>query len=136
MRTRKLILASLIATTAGLAACSNTPSGSLKSEDKFTYASVPFSPKTVEIVDIRTEEVVWARDIPVGWNLTIDFGEDAVGASGLASAPMKWTLTPETVSGLEEKGTDEMPPRGSRRVEMSLREAPEYPQAAAASTEG
>ena len=48
----------------------------------YTYFSYETAPKTVRVLDLRTNEVVFSMDVPVGKQLTIEFqagkGDDPV----------------------------------------------------------
>ena len=128
MRTTAAAFAVSIALSAGLlAGCGGGAGGNAISDDSYLYESRPYSPKTVELVDIRTDEVVWAIDVPVGWDLKMDFGEDSVNGDGVGIARMEWKLVPNQVRGKNQSGSFFGPPRQARRVDMSLRDAPEYP---------
>jgi len=47
-------------------------SGCHFSQDQHSFPSTMMEPKTVEIVDVPRDEVIWAMDIPVGQKLIID----------------------------------------------------------------
>ena len=114
---------------AALGGCYGGTGGSMHSGDKYTYESRPLQPKSIEVVDVRTEQVVWAMDIPVGSRLTIDFtGDKKAGAGQLGTADMRWKLRGTTTGISDESGTVEVPTADSRRVDMFIREAPEFPQ--------
>ena len=131
-RTRRMTAATtvLAACALTLGACSmDATGGDTWSKDSYTYRSTPFAPKTIELVDVRTEEVIWALDIPAGWELEMSFGEDNINSDGVAASNMNWKLKPYQVRGKSQSGKFIAPPRGSRRVDMVLRESPEHPSA-------
>jgi hypothetical protein len=126
----------IAAATAILAGCSYTPGGWLMSDDQFTYESTTQWPMTVNVIDTRTSEVVWTMDVAVGRKVTLRFYPDQ--AEGYEDYPdiMKWEVQgSEDFAGiLRSKIT--VPDRWSRRVDVVMRESPEFypgaePQAAA-----
>ncbi len=133
---RTTILAAVAATSTLIAGCSYTPGGGLMSDDQFTYESTPYQPISVEVVDTRTDEVVWTMDVPVGRKVTLRFYPDK--SEGYADYPdiMKWEVQgKEDFAGVLRSKTT-VPDRWSRRIDVSLREEPEFypgadPQAAA-----
>lgn len=91
-----------------------------------TYYSTETRPKTVRIVDVRTNDVVFSMDIPVGKQLTMDF-EDGAGDDPV--------YTPDTLRyEVFDLGTKtgklrsqmSVPNANCRRVDITLRPAPEY----------
>ncbi len=91
-----------------------------------TYISTSLSPKTVSLVDKRTDETVWSVDVPVGKQVVIIFRE---GQNEGAFMPD--TLLWEVMDAGKKFGKLDneipSPPRSSRRVDMALRPAPELP---------
>ena len=95
------------------------------SADRFTYESRPWSPKTVSVVDTRTEETVWSVDVPVGQQLVISFDRGR-GPNENKPDLMAWAVMEAgRVSG---RLVNQMaaPPADARRVEMELRPVPEF----------
>lgn len=118
----------LAACALALGACSlDKIGGNTWSTDSYTYRSEPYAPKTIEVIDVRTDEVVWAIDIPVGWQLDMKFSDDNINSDGIGSSTMKWKLYPHQVKGKDSSGDFIAPPRYARRVDLVLREAPEAP---------
>ena len=96
-----------------------------------TYSSTETRPTTVTIVDTRTGEAIFAMDIPVGRQLTIDFdegsGDDPIDAPDL----MRYELfvIGTTYGGLDNSMT--VPNANCRRIDVTFRPAPEAPPGAA-----
>lgn len=79
-RSRLVALASavtaclLAASTATLPGCASySPGGDGVSRDAFTFASTSHDPKTVQLKDTRTGEVLWTYEIPVDRELVVRF---------------------------------------------------------------
>ncbi|MEM9064368.1 MAG: hypothetical protein AAGB51_02640 [Planctomycetota bacterium] len=124
-RTRNPIAGSPAASLAAAALLGGVIAGGLSgcqsSDDRYRFQSSPHVPKSVTVVDTSTEEVVWAYDIPVGSELRVNFGEDKYEYGALTpNAKMRYVLYP---SG--ERGEIAVPPRGSRRLDMTVRPGPE-----------
>ena len=97
------------------------------SNGTFTYYSTTDSPKTISIIDVRTEESFFAMALPVGKQLTFKFLHG--GGSDKITAPdrMMWEVYPlGTKSG---RLTNQMtvPPPSARRIQVALRPTPEWP---------
>ncbi len=102
-----------------------SPAGSGFSEDRFTYESTEWSPKTVELIDTRTDQTLWSIDIPVGQKLTMQFETAYDNDNTEYPERMKWVVQP--ISKRSWKGKESMlvPGPTSRLIEMTLRPAPE-----------
>ena len=131
MSTRATILALGLAASALLAGCYRPQGAWMPSTGAAaTYFSYEMAPKSIRIVDLRSEEVVFAMDIPPGKQLTFDFvegeGDDPVYTPDL----MRYEVFDQgTQTG---KLTNAMSvPRGSdRRIDVLMRQGPEYMSAA------
>jgi hypothetical protein len=91
-----------------------------------TYYSTETSPKTVRLIDLRSNEVVFSLDIPAGKQLTIDFvggeGDDPVYTPDL----MRYEVFDlGTKTGVLSSAMS-VPAAPSRRLDISLRQGPEY----------
>jgi hypothetical protein len=132
MSIRTMLLAAALATALPFGC--HRPQGAMMSYTggSYTYFSTEMAPKSVRLVDLRSEEVVFSMDIPVGKQLTIDFleekGDDPVYTPDLMRYEV-WDIGTET-----GKLTNAMtvPGAHSRRIEISLRQGPEYVAAPAA----
>ncbi|USN99331.1 MAG: hypothetical protein H6810_01240 [Phycisphaeraceae bacterium] len=131
MRTSRYLLAAFVAAAASLAGCNslNTmkPGGRGASLDQFTYVSETYSPKTVSLVDTRSQEEIWSMDVPVGQKLIIRFYTNKTKDNIDFPDVMRWDMIPATQLGTLLDNSMPVPDRWSRRVEMEIREAPEYP---------
>lgn len=66
--------------------------GSGANINQFTYVSTSHQPKTVKLVDTRTNEVIWTCDIPVGQQLTCQFYKDKSPDDPWRPNTMRWGL--------------------------------------------
>jgi len=126
---RALAIAGL-ASASLLGACESTtfsPSGTGFSNDRFTYASTSMSPKTVALVDTRTDETLWSLDVPVGQKLTIKFEEIIDGENPVYPDLMEWVVQPIQRNSWRGKQSMPVPGTEARLIEMTLRSTPEYP---------
>jgi len=99
--------------------------GSGASIDQFTYVSDSHAPKTITIVDTRTDEVVFAVDIPVGQQLVINFDDKSANRDKYMSGEMRWGVMPAGKRFGGTRNRIDVPPARSRRIDMTLREGPE-----------
>lgn len=99
--------------------------GSGASIDEFTYVSTSEQPKTVTVVDTRTQETVFALDIPVGQQLVINFDDKSANRDKYMSGQMRWAVMPAGNRYGSLRNRIDVPPAGSRRVDMTLRKGPE-----------
>lgn len=124
---RPLAVAALLAATAISSGC-YYEGGALRSNDRFTYASTSWQPKTVTIVDTRTGETLWSVDVPVGRQLVIDFNTErrADNTEWLPDEAL-WDIMPDTRRHGALKNKMRVPPASARRVDVTLRPVPEMP---------
>ncbi|MBK7403604.1 MAG: hypothetical protein IPJ41_02950 [Phycisphaerales bacterium] len=99
--------------------------GSGASIDEFTFVSEPHSPKSVSLVDTRTEEVIFAVDIPVGQQLVVNFDDPSNTRGNYMSGNMRWALMKAGNRYGKLSNRIDVPPANSRRLEMNLRPGPE-----------
>jgi hypothetical protein len=117
---------SLLLASAMLAGC-HSPRGAILtySGGSATYQSTELMPKTVTIVDTRTEETVFTMDIPAGRQLTVQFfrdqGDDPVRTPDLMMYEVFDLGT--RVGKLRNSLT--VPNATCRRVDLDFREGPE-----------
>jgi hypothetical protein len=110
-----------------LAGC-HTPSGGIMpfTGGSTTYYSTEMMQKTVTLVDLRSGEVLFAIDVPVGKQLTIDFdkeeGDDPVNRPDL----MRWEIMEQGTSIGKLDNQMSVPNAASRRVDVTLRHGPAY----------
>ena len=97
------------------------------SPDKYPFARRTWSPKTVVLIDTRTEEELWRYEAPVGTTLTIRFSS---GDEENLEFPdeMRWEVKSDIGTEFSDEGELPAPPEGVRRVDWYLRPAPEYPK--------
>ena len=94
----------------------------------FVYESTPMRPLTISVIDTRTQEPFFVMEIPPGKQLTFNFlqggGDDPV-------------LTPDRMTyAVWDNGTQfghmdnqlTCPPASCRRIDVEIREAPEWPE--------
>lgn len=134
MRTRSIIqticLTTLAAATAALPAC-HSPKGGImpSSTGSYTYYSTETQPKSVRIVDMRSDETVFAINIPADKQLTFDFipgkGDDPVETPDL----MKWEVLPLGTMTGTLRNSMTVPNAASRKIIVELRDDFEYAEA-------
>lgn len=130
-RSKLMILAAAAGLVAGLGAC-HRPQGAMLSYtgESITYYSTEYQPKSVELLDLRTGEVLFAMDIPAGKQLTIDFvpgeGDDPVYTPDL----MRWEVFDLGSEFGKLTNSMTVPTATSRRLDYFLRPGPEYVTAA------
>ena len=127
-RSRPILALALVAGTLVTAGC-YTPGGRYASRDQFTYASTPLQPQTITVFDARTNEAIWSQDVPVGQKLVIRFFDGRGSGEGNFPALMRWEVMDDDRSSGRLANELAVPLRDARRVEVTLRDAPEYPDA-------
>ena len=102
--------------------------GNLASTDSYTYVSRSHTPQTITLVDVRTNEVIWSRDVPVNKQLSIKFYEGFNSENPSRPDVMRYAIqdTGERWSRLTDSIT--VPPSSSRRLDVELRDGPEFPR--------
>lgn len=126
-----LILAAGAILAGGLSAC-HRPQGAMLSYtgESITYFSTEMQPRSVELVDLRTGEVLFAMDIPAGKQLTVDFvpgeGDDPVYTPDL----MMWEVFDIGTQFGKLTNSMTVPTATSRRLDLTLRPGPEFITAA------
>ncbi len=125
-RSREVRAAAAAAATACVAGCYTPGPGMLSSSDSAcTYYSTESQPTTVTLVDTRTEEPIFAVEIPPGRQLTVDFlegkGNDPVNTPDL----MRYEVFPLGTKFGKLHNAMTVPNRYSRRLDVSFRAAPE-----------
>lgn len=133
MRTPTLVLGLAAASLVALPGCYR-PHGAMIpwTGAAATYYSYEMAPKTVRVLDLRTSETIFSMDIPPGKQLVMQF------VAGEGDDPV---YTPDVLRyEVMEMGTETgklrsqmtVPAASSRKVEVEIRQGPEY---AAASPE-
>ena len=122
-------LAAAIATTTGCLAYKPYyhESGSGAAIDQYTYVSRPWEPKTITLIDVRTNEPVWPVDVPVGKQLTMRFYEDKNPDNAITPDNMRWQIQDEGTKFGQMANTTLVPPAEVRRIDVELRAVPEAP---------
>ena len=127
MRTSRIASVCRVAALALTVGVGGSLAGCYTSQDKFTYDSRTWSPKTVVLVDTRTGEELWRYEVPVGAELELKF---ASGDEDNLRFPdeMRWHVRSTIGTSLNESDVIPSPPEEVRRVDWYLRDAPEYPR--------
>lgn len=109
----------------GLAGCNRfVEGGAGVSYDTHTYVSTSEQPKTVSLIDTRTDEVMWTVEVPVGRKLVVRFVNNYYPQNRSFPDQMRWDLIdPDAVYG---GLANEMPVPTSRRLQMELRTPGEF----------
>lgn len=91
-----------------------------------TFYSYEYLPTTVTVIDTRTEEVLFAMDIPVGKQLSMQFlegeGDDPVYTPDL----MLYEVWDRGTTYGKLRNSITVPSADVRRLDVSYRPAPEY----------
>lgn len=121
-----IILAAWAATAAGC----YTEGGSHISLDRQVWVSRAFSPITASVIDARTGEAIWSVDVPVGQKVVFDFRGPNSNPANDPVYPdiMDWNVMPEHSQTTPLSRSVPVPSRDARRIEMTLRKAPELPE--------
>ena len=120
----------VIALASALPACESVFSagGDTFSNDHFTYESTTWVPKSVELIDTRNGQVLWALDIPVGQKVTMKFEPERGDRDETYPDRMTWVV--QRLDSDSWRGAQDMlvPGPSSRLVTFDVRPAPEYPE--------
>lgn len=118
---RFALLASVVLATVAPLALSGCDSG----PESYVYQSDTYSPKTITVLDTSTGEKILAVDVPPGQQLNMKFESTRDAAEKTGKDTLRWNLRPWGDSSLEKSSTVQVPPPSSRRIDMTLRPAPE-----------
>ena len=127
MSIRTICLALGLTTTALLTGC-HRPHGAVLSYTggSYTYYSYETLPKSIRIVDQRTNETVFAMDIPVGKQLTIKFQEGEGDDPVYTPDVMHYEVMDMGTTTGKLRSMMSVPSAASRKIEVDLRQGPEY----------
>lgn len=100
--------------------------GRMASLDQHTYVSEAFLPKTVRLVDVRTQEELWSVDVPVDRKLVVRFYTDKSKDNPEMPDIMRWEITSGDNWGTLLDNQMPVPAKDARRLEWELRTGPEY----------
>ena len=127
MRKRSFPAALLLAF---LAAGCYAPDGGFipSSNSTFTYYSTTESPKTISIIDVRTEESFFTMELPVGKQLTFKFLDGGGDNSIYTPDRMQWEIYKMGTKSGRLTNQLTVPPAGARRIQIALRPTPEWPE--------
>jgi len=116
---------------AGLLCGCHGPNGALFSYTgaSQTLESSERSPKTFQLVDTRTDEVVFEIDVPVGKQFTWDFVEEGGDDPVMRQSVMRYEIFEKGTHLGRLRNAVTVPNAASRRVDWFIREAPEYAEA-------
>ncbi|MHC5024002.1 MAG: hypothetical protein ACYTGG_08830 [Planctomycetota bacterium] len=115
---------------AGVGCAMHTPEGGSMpfTGGSHTFYSTETSPKTVSIIDLRTDEEIFKVEIPVGKQLTFDFveelGDDVVYTPDL----MRYEIWPIGTKTGKLRNALSVPNAASRRIDVQVRVGIEYAQ--------
>lgn len=104
------------------------PGGAGYSDDTFTYVSESWTPTNVSLVDTRTGQTIWSVEIPVGQQCVVRFYRGTEPDNEVYPDTMRWQLMPAGRESGELRSIAAVPPASARRVDVSLRPAPEMPR--------
>jgi len=104
-----------------------TETGRGVSLDAHTYISTTWSPKTVQLIDTRSGEVMWEYELAVGKQLTVRFYADKEPDNAYTPDLMRWEVWDQPTSGGKLSNSMPVPPSTARRLEWFERDKPEMP---------
>ncbi len=108
------------------------------SQDKHMFRSTIYEPKTVELIEPHSGQVIWQRDIPVGWDLVINLDRkdqpEQFGIRYVRNTPpekVRWEMYKTDEKNVTPRmslkiGEDDLP-GVFVNIRMRLRPAPEFP---------
>ncbi|GJM19264.1 MAG: hypothetical protein DHS20C14_14770 [Phycisphaeraceae bacterium] len=106
----------------------HNPGGNMSSNDFFTYQSTAHMPLSVTLVDTRDGTPFWSVDVPVGQKLVLGFHKDkAEQASVMTPDLMRWEVYSAKQSTNTLRNAMSVPPSDCRRLDVAMRDAPEFP---------
>jgi len=131
MSTRVALLALGLAASVTLVGC-HRPHGAIMpyTGGSQTYYSYETMPKTVRLVDLRTNEVVFSMDIPVGKQLSLDFVADGGDNEVYTPDLMRYEVFDMGTQMGKLRNSLTVPAARNRRIEVFLRQGTEYMTAA------
>lgn len=93
--------------------------------ERYSYASDAWSPKTVSVIDTTTGSKIVSIDVPVGQQVNMEF-EQLKGASEAAgTTTLRYAVKPIGDVSIANGSQVQVPPPSARRVDVTLRPAPE-----------
>lgn len=124
---RALLSAALLGGPLAGSACFYNEGGLGMSEDKHVYVSRSHQPWTVTVRDTRTGQAFWSVDVPVGKKLVVQFLPGQGSENKYTPDLMQWGLMDEDTGYGNLTNSLPVPASDSRRLEPTLRAAPELP---------
>lgn len=120
--------AAVLATASACGLVTHRPGGNMRSNDRHVYESTPYEPYTLELMDLRTGEAMWKVDVPVGRKAVIAFYPGRIDDAGSGYPDMmRWEIY-DTKQGVNTlRSAIAVPPAHLRRIDVSLRDIPEFP---------
>jgi len=126
---RTIAPAALSVVLVSLAGCATqSERGVRASVDQHVYVSYPWEPKTVSLIDTRTDEVIWTFEVPVGEKLVIKFENHRRRLSGQT---MTWGSGDPDEGKIKLVNEMPVPSYQVRKLSWTIRPVPEF-----ASSEG
>ncbi|MBL9121056.1 MAG: hypothetical protein JNL80_14195 [Phycisphaerae bacterium] len=123
----RLVRSLAVMTAVALGGCySPSPHLFNTSTDTFTYESTTMRPITITVIDVRTEEPFFRMEVPVGKQLSFDFEESGGDDPVLRPAKMSWSMWDAGKRFGSLTNSLSVPDKTCRRIEYTLRNAPEY----------
>ncbi len=127
---RALTCSAVLALSLSAGCFGHRPGGNMSSNDFFTYESTPHMPLSVTLVDTRDGSEFWAVDVPVGQKLAMGFQKDRSRRADIDTPDlMRWEIYSSVHSTSTLRNAMPVPPAEARRLELVVREGPEYPVA-------
>lgn len=125
LATRTIASAILSLVLVSLASCTflQRERGSQASDDQHVYVSYPWEPKTVSLIDTRTDEVIWSYEVPVGQKLVIKFENHSKRFGGQT---MTWGAGDTDGGRIKLLNEMPVPSYQIRKLSWTLRPVPEF----------
>ncbi|MCW5768087.1 MAG: hypothetical protein KIT19_05345 [Phycisphaeraceae bacterium] len=108
------------------------PGGSMASIDKYVYQSTTDTAQTITLVDTRTGQAVWSKDVPVGQQLVMRFYADKNDVDPVNPDRLDWAMMPSGQRGGTLSNRVFVPASHSRRLDVTFRAPGEMPPMAEA----
>lgn len=112
-----------------LAGCLGIPGhmegGNRRSIDRHTYVSRPLEPKTINLIDTRSGEILWTYEVPVGRKLSIQFYKNRNEDPNFPDE-MRWDEMGESENFASLSNAMPVPPSSARKISWDIRPIPEY----------
>lgn len=119
-----------------LGGCQNDEGGMGYSAGQEVFVSRTWMPWTITLRDTRTGQEMWSIDVPVGKKLVMDFDEGDGTKDDYTPDLLNWAIVDEDGEFPALSNHLPVPPSTARRIETTLRTAPELAESMVRVTRG